>query len=115
MKNNAAKELQKIIGGIEESYKRWDNIFKNGCNDPSFPDGVNLNLIRNHIIYFKQLIEDICNSEGFDYPGVYYKILPPLVKDNYMANLDQTDRVRRLEIFYGTLDTRMPLIIKRTI
>lgn len=29
---------------------RWHEIFAFGCNDPAWPDGCNLNLVRNHII-----------------------------------------------------------------
>ena len=37
---------------LDAAYKHWDDLKKNGCSDPAWPDGVNLNLVRNHIIYW---------------------------------------------------------------
>lgn len=31
---------------------RWQRGFYNGCADPFWPDGCNLNLMRNHMIYY---------------------------------------------------------------
>ena len=35
---------------LDAEYKHWDDLKKNGCSDPAWPDGVNLNLVRNHIM-----------------------------------------------------------------
>lgn len=39
---------------LESDYARWNELFTKGGSDPSWSDGVNLNLVRNQIIYDKQ-------------------------------------------------------------
>lgn len=43
---------------LDAEYKHWDDLKKNGCSDPAWPDGVNLNLVRNHIIYWYRLLRE---------------------------------------------------------
>ena len=52
-------------------------------------DGTNLNLVRNHIIYYKREIQELCETEGIFKPDVFYRELPPEVDDNYMAKSEQ--------------------------
>ena len=44
---------------LDAAYKHWDDLKKNGCSDPAWPDGVNLNLVRNHIIYWYRLLRNV--------------------------------------------------------
>lgn len=67
-----------------------------GCNDPFWPDGCNLNLTRNHIIADRKRIEMLCEEHELPLPEEYYYKIPPVVDDNYMANLKQEKRVERL-------------------
>jgi len=48
---------------------------------------VNLDLVRNHIIYFKSQIEETCPLYMAD--ELYLRELPPEVDHNYMANPDK--------------------------
>ena len=59
---------------IRESHEQWKRLWKNGGSDPFWSDGVNLNLVRNHIIYGRRLCEEEL-QEG-DYPEEYYLPLP---------------------------------------
>lgn len=45
------KKLELWQDELEKDIARWNDIKQHGCNDPCWPDGVNLNLKRNHIIY----------------------------------------------------------------
>lgn len=74
----------------------WKDHNKNGCNDPAWPDGCNMNLLRNHIIYYKHKIRELCTDNGITLPVEYYFPTPPEVPDNYMAHLRQAERVKRL-------------------
>lgn len=38
---------------IREEIAQWKDINQNGCNDPFWSDGCNMNLTRNHIIIIK--------------------------------------------------------------
>lgn len=87
--------IEDICKEIQKSVQRWKDINQNGCNDPSWPDGINMNLVRNHIIYYKRQLEEICRNTGDDLPEEYYLAVPPKVDNNYMAHLKQKERVQR--------------------
>ena len=59
--------------------------YYNGCSDPFWANGVNLNLVRNHIIYYKRQMQKISEEYGCFLPEIYYRELPPKVESNYMA------------------------------
>lgn len=73
---------------LENDYARWYELFTKGGFDPSWADGVNLNLVKNHILYYKAQLAKQENSL-FDLPDVYYRETPPEVDPNYMARPDE--------------------------
>ena len=73
---------------LEKSYAEWDELFITGGSDPFWTDGVGLELVRNHIIFYKQQLEKQGNSL-FGLPEAYYRELPPEVDCNYMARPDE--------------------------
>ena len=73
--------LSKLL--IEER-EHWQDIYEHGCQDPFWPDGVNLNLTRNHILWYKHEIEENLKEE--DYPEVYFRPVPPEVDQGYIAD-----------------------------
>ena len=95
------KKVKSYCEQIRKEISRWKDINQNGCSDPFWPDGCNMNLTRNHIIYYKRQLEDICRSTGCDLPEEYYLATPPDVDDKYMAHLKQKDRVQRLFYMRG--------------
>jgi hypothetical protein len=72
---------------LKDSFARWHDIFENGCNDPYWSDGVNLKLIRNHILHYKRKIGETMPRES--YPEEYYLPPPPEVENSYMAKPDE--------------------------
>lgn len=68
---------------LEKDYARWNDVYTNGCNDPSWADGVNLNLIRNHIIADKRKLKETFSED--ELPELYFQELPPEVSSSYMA------------------------------
>lgn len=84
---------------IHREIEHWKDINQNGCSDPFWSDGCNMNLTRNHIIYEQEQIRKICEENQITLSEEYYLSIPPEVDMNYMANLKQKDRVKR--IFYG--------------
>lgn len=73
---------------LERDYARWDELFTKGGSDPSWSDGVNLNLVRSQIIYDKQRLAEQ-ESSLFGLPEVYYRETPPEVDYSYMARADE--------------------------
>ncbi len=47
---------------LENEYARWDELFTKGGSDPFWTDGVNLELTRNHILYYKAQLAKQENS-----------------------------------------------------
>lgn len=84
---NRKEQLAEVI---RESHEQWKRLWENGGSDPFWADGVNLNLVRNHIIYGCKLCEEEL-QEG-DYPEEYYLPLPEKVPPNYMVKSDEIRR-----------------------
>ena len=73
---------------LENDYARWDKLFTEGGSDPSWADGVNLNLVRSQLLYDKEQLAKQENSL-FGLPEIYYREVPPEVDSNYMARPDE--------------------------
>ena len=89
-------KLRECCQDIRREIEHWKDINQNGCSDPFWPDGCNMNLTRNHIIYYQSKIREICTENRLPLPDEYYLAVPPEVDANYMANLKQKPRVERL-------------------
>lgn len=89
----AKKNQEDPLAGLEKACAHWQWLYENGGSDPTWPDGVNLNLVRNHIIYFKGQIEETCPLYMAD--ELYLRELPPEVDPNYMANPDKIRKQAR--------------------
>lgn len=105
-KKTLEQELKEHRDRIIEEREDWKYINEHGCNDPSWPDGSNMNLVRNHILYSRVKIEEICKEIGMPLPEEYFLPVPPEVPETYMANLKQKERVKRLRDFGDVLVTR---------
>lgn len=103
-KNKVQDELQSISFDLTRSFARWNAIYKKGCQDPNWPDGCNLNLLRNHIIYNKRRIEEILENEHglgirLEIPQSYWTPTPEIVDEEYFAD-PQSERAIRIMNFY---------------
>ena len=74
---------------IQRELAHWHFLRDHGGQDPFWPDGVNMNLTRNHIIYARRQIVEICEENDWALPAEYFLPLPPEMPDGYMASLDQ--------------------------
>lgn len=86
--------------GLRDDYRRWLEIYESGCNDPSWSDGININLKRNHIVYGKKVMDK--EAEGrlfYDFPAEYYLPVPPeapinwFSRDREVSSHDDSERV----------------------
>lgn len=98
---------------LMEAHAHWLNISENGCNDPGYPDGTNMNLVRNHTIYYRKKILFLAEYMGTSIPDCYYEPVPPKVDNNYMANLNPKDeqqkkRVENLSMTEKVLTNKKP-------
>jgi hypothetical protein len=81
---------------LQAAYDRWAHIYEHGASDPTWEDGVNLNLVRNHIFYYRGKIEENVSPEG--YPAAYFKEIPPEVEQKYMARPDEIRAAARASL-----------------
>lgn len=95
-KKTPGQEVEALCKSIRQEIYHWKNINQYGCSDPFYADGTNMNLTRNHIIYDKRQISEICEEHGIPIPEEMYLPTPPEVSDYYMANLRDKDRVSRV-------------------
>lgn len=106
-KKKTPEELLMLeLTNLVNAHAQWQFINENGCQDPFWSDGTNMNLIRNHVIYHRRQIAELCEEYRIQLPVEYYLPVPPEVVDNYMANLDQQKRVERLCETGETLSTK---------
>lgn len=70
---------------LKMEFDRWDELKEHGGSDPFWSDGSNMELVRNHILYYKSKIEE----KGEPYPEIYYRDTPPEADRDYMARPDE--------------------------
>lgn len=88
------EQMQEAVAELVERYNRWQDLYKNGCFDPNYCDGMNLNLVRNHIQFAKRKIEKLVEEhKELSFPAEYEKIeIPQEVSNDYMANPEKIIR-----------------------
>ena len=79
------KEKENLAEEMADSFQRWESLMEHGGSDPFYADGTNMNLVRNHIMYYKSRMVDEYGADYEKYPEVFYRELPPEVDDSYMA------------------------------
>lgn len=95
-KKTPEQELKALCKNIRQEIDHWEDLNRNGCSDPFWSDGCNMNLTRNHIIYAKRQIAEICEDHGISIPDEMYLPTPPQVDDYYMASMKQKRRVNMI-------------------
>lgn len=109
MKKKPQADIAEIQAELQQDIDRWNYIKQNGCNDPFWPDGVNMNLKRNHIIYNLRRIAEleqnpiqmsvfmILDPNHSDTYGIMNDPrIPPEVPDDYMVK-DRFTNGRRVK------------------
>ncbi|MBP5604268.1 MAG: hypothetical protein J6X60_01815 [Ruminiclostridium sp.] len=76
-----------LTRSLQDSFDRWDQLNKYGGSDPCWADGINMNLVRSHIMYYKSQMENKYGSG--EYPDIYYRETPSEVPPDFMANPEQ--------------------------
>lgn len=89
------QQVEKLCIEANETIKRWKSHKINGCSDPTYPDGVNMNLLRNHLFYYKRQIRDICFEHKMPLPPEAFLPDLPYTDSNYFAD-PTSDRAKRI-------------------
>ena len=79
--------LEELVRELERDYARWEQVYMAGSKDPFWPDGVNANLCRNHILCGKRRIRELYPDA--EMPEIYYRPLPQKLPAEYMARKEE--------------------------
>ena len=79
--------LEELVRELERDYARWEQVYMAGSKDPFWPDGVNANLCRNHILCGKRRIRELYPDA--EMPEIYYRPLPQDLPAEYMARKEE--------------------------
>jgi hypothetical protein len=85
MNKTPAEKLKELVAECSKRYDHWKQEREEGCVDPNWSDGANLNLVRNHIIYYKKKIRRICEESNSVVPSIYYRALPPEMPSDFFV------------------------------
>lgn len=86
MKKKEKETPEGIAKKIKDSFSHWEDLHKNGGTDPFFADGTNLNLVRNHILYYQLELKKLCKANKVRPCLPEAKLKPPKKqKDWYLA------------------------------
>lgn len=110
------EKLSELINQLQESFSRWEYLYNNGGSDPFWSDGVNLNLVRNHILYYKSQILELCEENPFFIPEEYDHPTPEIVPDDYMAKSEEIRKnAEQASLLYEETDvfTKLADILKK--
>ena len=77
------KELDKCL---TDEYTFWKEIYEGVYSDVDVKDGVNLNIVRNHILYEKHRCEEILGDNFHLYPDSYFYPVPVELPDDFMVS-----------------------------
>lgn len=62
-KKSPEEQIQELTLSIRRSFFEWKRIKKHGAGDPGWPDGTNMNLVRNHIIHDQEKLRELCKRK----------------------------------------------------
>ena len=86
---------------IKAEIEHWDFTKNYGCQDPFWSDGANMNLTRNHVIWWKKLIFAACEEFHTPLPEEFFLPVPDEIDKDFMApdnevNPYQKNRIERI-------------------
>jgi len=97
---------------LQKAFDRWERIIAHGANDPFWPDGVNLGLLKNQILYHRAQLEE--NPTLFGFPAVYYREVPPEVEPGFMARADEIRAAAKASLETYKADPNYQFILARS-
>ena len=103
------QEISQLCKDIAKELGHWKYLREYGGQDPFWSDGANMNLNRNHIIYYKMRLRELCKDGNL--PEEYYLPTPPEVDNNYLARKNEYFETRKERIEscpYDKITTKMP-------
>lgn len=86
MRKQKVRTIEELTDTVRKDFRRWREIYTKGCpSDPTYKDGVNLDLVRNHIIYDLNVFVGREDIKPWELPDEYYYPIPPKFPYDFMA------------------------------
>ncbi len=79
------EEYDNSVKELRDRFERHQAVLDHGTHDPFWPDGCNANLVRNHILYYKNKIKEFNKTYSLVLPEDFYRPTPEEVSNEYMA------------------------------
>ena len=91
--------IESVTADLEGDYARWDELLTNGGSDPTWSDGVNMNLVQGRIVANRRRLLEMCGDS--EKPAILNCEEPPRMSDDYMARADEIREAAKksLEIY----------------
>lgn len=106
----AEEKIESLCRMIKDEIARWEHYRDFGGQDPFYTDGLNMNLIRNHILSYKRDIVELCKESGQRLPEDFFVATPPVTDDGYMCPKGKYKKVRtqRIAAWGGSVTGKKP-------
>ena len=108
------KLMKQLVGNLTREMDHWKYVYEHGCQDPFWPDGTNLNLTVNHIIYDKKMILALCEIKALSIPEECMNPTPPVVDNGYMVKDNPCYQVRKKRISENGMTITHKKVKKKT-
>ena len=91
--------VESLTAELERDYARWDDLLENGGSDPTWADGVNMNLVQGRIVANRRILTELC-GDGTR-PAILEREEPREMPNDYMAKPDAIRQAARhsLEVY----------------
>lgn len=111
LKPTPEEEIEQLRKDIVQQLEQWEYLREYGCQDPFHSDGANMWLIRNHIIYDKSRLQELCPYGNL--PEEYYLPTPPEVDEKYLAPTNEyfNKRKANIESLGDKITTKKPVAL----
>ena len=86
MQSELSTTLKTIDKSITDEYTFWREIYEGVYSDVDVKDGVNLNIVRNHILYEKNRCEELLGDCYHLYPDSYFFPVPAELPEDFMVS-----------------------------
>lgn len=98
MKTPDQKKRSKQLGKeIRDSRKRYEDLRVHGGSDPFWSDGVNMNLCRNHVMYFRKQVETELDPDPIEEKAMQILETAKPVPIQIPERLFDKERIKELE------------------
>lgn len=91
--------VESLTAELERDYARWDDLLENGGSDPTWADGINMNLVQGRIVANRRILTELC-GDGMR-PAILEREEPREMPNDYMAKPDAIRQAARhsLEVY----------------